>query len=71
MSPFEFLFFIPVTIIFLIVMGVSLVYFGMGMLQLFKGESRLRLKGALLAILLSTIVMAGAVYVYLKMPVFN
>jgi len=69
MSIFTFIFFIPITIIFLVLSGGCLVYFFMGMGQLTTGyreNNGSKKEGGIIAIVVSLAVLTAAVYFYYK-----
>jgi hypothetical protein len=69
MMVFFFIFFIPMTLVFLVLGAGCLVYFFMGMAQLtigLKEKNSARKEGGLVAIIISLIVLIAAVYFYWK-----
>ncbi len=69
MWVFVFIFFIPVTFIFLVLSGGCLIYLFMGMAQLttgYKENNAARKEGGLVAIIISLAVLIAAVYFYWK-----
>jgi hypothetical protein len=66
---FTFIFLIPITLAFLVISGGCLVYFFMGLGQLttgYKENNRVKIKGGVIAIIISMAVIITSVYFYRK-----